>query len=49
MLFYEALILTETAFPPVVWINFIFSYKLCSSRKAGRAGCGNDNPKHTVI
>ena len=24
MLFYEALILTETAFPPVVWINFIF-------------------------
>lgn len=22
MLFYEALILTETTFPPVVWINF---------------------------
>ena len=49
MLFYEALILTETAFPTVVWMSFIFSYKLSSSRKAERAGCGNDNPEHTVV
>ena len=38
MLFYEALILTETAFLPVVYINFIFSCKPLSFRKAGRAG-----------
>ena len=49
MLFYEALILTETAFPPVVWINFIFSYKKLSYRKAGRGGCWDDNNNHTVI
>ena len=49
MLFYETLILTETAFPPVVWINFIFSFKLWTSPKGGRSGCGNDNPEHAVV
>ena len=42
MLLYEALILTETAFLPVVWINFIFSCKPWCSCKVERAGCRDD-------